>query len=102
MSIENPFNLPPHLVGMTQAKWDAMTPREREAARDVSHLHPKLRGLEGRKVRVSPARQFGASTFRVGMSTGWRPCHLAMRGNARGSSDTIRHNEEFTSVQIID
>jgi len=24
MSIENPFNLPPHLVGMTQAKRDAM------------------------------------------------------------------------------
>jgi len=101
MSIENPFNLPPHLVGMTQAKWDAMTPREREAARDVSHLHPKLRGLEGRKVRVTPKRASGASTFTVGKTTGWRPAHLAMRGSARGSSDVIRHTEEFLTVTVL-
>lgn len=100
--MQNPFNLPPHLVGMTQAKWNAMTPREREAARDNSHLHPKLTGLEGRKVRVTPKREYGASTFIVGETTGWRPAHLAMRGSARGSSDVIRHTEEFLTVTVLD
>jgi len=100
--MENPFNLPPHLVGMTQAKWDAMTPREREAARDNSHLHPKLTGLEGRKVQVTPKRQFGASTFTLGKTTGWRPAHLAMRGSARGSSDVIQRTEEFLTVTVLD
>lgn len=87
---------------MTQAKWDAMSAAERDAIRDTSGLHPKLRGLEGRKVRVSPSRVFGASTFRVGISTGWRPCHLAMRANARGSSDTISPSETFHAVEVLD
>lgn len=102
MSTDNPHNLPPQLIGMTQAKWDAMTRAERDAARDTSRLHPKLTGLEGRKVRVHPRRPFGRSTFRVGVTTGWRPVHLAMRAGSRGSSDLIGCAERFDSVVVLD
>lgn len=90
------------LAGMTQARWDSMTNAERDALRDTSELNPQLIGLEGRKVRVTPKQMLRQSTFRVGHSTGWRPVHLAMRGNARGSSDIIGKNERFDSVTIID
>jgi hypothetical protein len=84
---------------MTWDQWSKMTRAEREAAMDRSALHPALIGLEGRKVRVSH-REYGLKTFRVGRSTGWRPVHLAMRGNARGSSDVIDATEIFT-VQVL-
>jgi hypothetical protein len=103
-NLNNPWGLPEHLVGMTQRKWDRLSAMERTRLRDRSRLHPKLvglEGLEGQKVRVTPKRQFGASTFRVGTTTGWRPAHLAMRGNARGSSDLIRHDEDFLTVEIV-
>lgn len=99
--MDNPHNLPPHLVGMTAATWDAMAPAERDAARDRSKLHPQLIGLEGKRVRVTPKREFGPSTFRVGISTGWRPCHLAMRGNAHGSSDVLSEREKFDRVEVL-
>lgn len=89
------------LAGMTQARWDSMTNAERDALRDTSELNPQLIGLEGRKVRVTPKQMFRQSTFRVGCSTGWRPVHLAMRGNARGSSDIIGKNERFASVTVV-
>lgn len=90
------------LEGMTQAKWDSLTHVQRLALRDSSDMHPKLIGLEGHKVRVAPKREYGASTFRVGITTGWRPAHLAMRGNARGSSDLIGRDEAFTIVRVLD
>ena len=86
---------------MTQAKWDSLSSAERAAMRDNSALHQKLIGLEGKTIRVTPKREFGLSKFRVGITTGWRPCHLAMRGNAHGSSDTINANEIFSRVEII-
>lgn len=95
MTVSNPFGLPERLVGMTQAKWDSLTPAERERLRDTSKLHPALVGLEGKRVRVTPKRRYGRSTFRVGITTGWRPVHLAMRAGSLGSSDTIRHDEDF-------
>lgn len=90
--------LPKHLEGMTQAKWDALTASQREKMRDNSELHPLLSTYIGQKVKVLPKREFGASTFRVGITTGWRPVLLAMRGNAHGSSDTINATEVFTSI----
>ena len=98
----NSFDLPEHLADMTQAKWDALTPAQRDKLCDTSKLHAKLKGLEGRKVKVWPKRQSGASTFRVGVSAGWRPCSLAMRAGARGSSDVVSANEIFEHVVVID
>jgi hypothetical protein len=99
--MENPHNLPQHLIGMTQAKWDALTPSQRDTMRDTSQLHPKLRNLTGQKVKVTPKRPYGASTFRVGVSTGWRPCMLAVRANAYGSSDVINPDENFETVTVV-
>jgi hypothetical protein len=91
--------LPDHLKDMTQAKWDALTPAQRKAMRDTSDLHPLLSTYVGQRIKVTPKRPHGASTFRVGITTGWRPVLLAMRGNANGSSDTIRADEVFTCIQ---
>jgi hypothetical protein len=90
--------LPAHLEGMTQAKWDAMTKAQRDKLRDTSELHPLLSTYIGQRVKVSPKRERGASTFRVGITTGWRPVLLAMRGNSRESSDIIRADEVFSCI----
>lgn len=86
---------------MTQAKWDSLTPAQRDAARDTSGLCPQLIGLEGKRVRVYPKREYGRSVFRVGRSTGWRPCHLAMAPNARGSSDVLSERDSFERVEVL-
>lgn len=75
------------LEGMTQAKWDAMTPAQREQVRDNSDLSPQLRGLEGWRVEVVEADEPKPRRFIVGKSTGWRPCHLEIaRRNSMGGS----------------
>jgi len=94
-------DLPEHLRDMTQAKWDALSPAQREKMVDRSELHPLLSTYIGRKVRVQPKRKFGASTFRVGKSTGWRPVLLAVRANASASSDVIGADEVFTLIQPV-
>ena len=90
-----------NLETMTQAKWDALTPAQRNKAKDRSDLHPLLSTYIGRKVRVHPKREYGVSTFRVGVTTGWRPVLLAMRSNARGSSDIIDAGEVFTRIDTL-
>lgn len=81
--------------------WVKMNERERDAVRDTSALHPTLIPYEGKRVRVTPKRKFGANTFRVGRTTGWQPVHLAMRGNAHGSSDTINRDERIDRVTLL-
>jgi len=90
--------LPPHLADMTQAKWEKLTRAQQHALRDTSELHPALVPYVGQKVRVSPKREHGLSTFRVGVSTGWRPCMMAMRAGSYGSSDVISPSEVFEHV----
>ena len=87
---------------MTWEQWSAMSPCERDAARDNSGLCPQLVGLEGRRVRVTPKRPYGPNTFIVGRTTGWRPCHLAIRArNAHGSSDTLGPKDIFQTVKVL-
>ena len=93
--------LPERLQGMTQQHWDSLSLRERGAIIDLSDLNTSLLPYLGQKVRVTPKREFGASTFRVGKTTGWRPAMLAIRGNARGSSDLIGSDEGFTSIERV-
>ncbi len=93
--------LPPHLVGMTRARWDAMTQAERDTAVDRSDLNLQLLPYLGQKVRVTPPRKFGRSTFRVGRTTGWRPVLLAVRAGARGSSNTIGVDEKFDTIALV-
>ena len=77
-------------------------PMTQPMPRDMSKLHPKLIGLEGKRVRVTPKRKYGLSTFRVGRTTGWQPVHLAMRSNAIGSSDIINASEVFETVECLE
>jgi hypothetical protein len=89
------------LSTMTHEAWKLLSSHEREVMRDNTRLNPKLIGLEGKRVRVTPKRTDGYSTFRVGKTTGWRPVHLAMRSNAYGSSDIVSHTEHFESVTVL-
>lgn len=88
------------LEGMTQAKWDSLSPAQRDELRDTSDLHPMLIAYEGKKVTVKPKRAYGLSTFRVGRSTGWKPIHLALKERESGSCDIIGANEHFDSVTV--
>lgn len=65
------------LSGMTQGKWDALSPAEREHVQDLSGLTPQLIGLEGWRVEVT-AQSGKRRRFIVARSTGWRPCHIEM------------------------
>lgn len=66
------------LSGMTQARWDSISPAERDKARDLNGLNPQLKGYEGRRVEVTYS-DGTSERFWVGRSTGWRPCHLAVK-----------------------
>jgi hypothetical protein len=81
--------LPAHLLGMTQALWDRLTPAEREAQRDNSHMTSQLIGLEGCRVEVLDASG-ERRRFIVGRSTGWRPCHLEIKSERACSGDPAR------------
>lgn len=73
------------LDGMTPAKWDSLTPAERDALRDNGNLSPQLVGLEGWRVEVTTVGDGTKWRFIVGKSTGWRPCHLEIsRRSAHG------------------
>lgn len=79
------------LTGMTQAKWDAMSPAERNTARSDAGLSPQLTGLEGWRVEVVTDYD-ETRRFIVGKSTGWIPCHLEIsRRNALGGGSAEKH-----------
>lgn len=81
--------LPARLHGMTQSRWEALRPAERDAMRDLSHMTPQLDGLEGWRVEVIDA--YGAKRrFIVGRSTGWRPCHLELATSRSAAGDPAR------------
>lgn len=84
--------------GMTQAKWDAMTPAERDKARDLSGLTPQLVGLEGCRVEVTDD-DGTVRRFKVGRSTGWVPCHLEVY-NARSLGGGAAR-KSYRSVRVI-
>lgn len=105
---------------MTQQIWDALDRAQRDAVRDESDLHPKLKGLEGWRVAVTYHADIEASvaradalggrhgrmiypkTFIVGRSTGWKPIHLAMRSGARGSSRVIGADYKIVAVRKLE
>ena len=63
---------------MTQGRWDRMTPEQKNVVRDLGLLVPELIGLEG--WRIEARYPDGATErFYVGRSTGWMPCHIAVK-----------------------
>lgn len=75
------MQLPERLQGMTQARWSALSPAQRDSMRSFQNLTTQLIGLEGDRVEVVSVT---GETYRfwVGRSTGWAPCHLEIH-NAR-------------------
>ncbi len=66
------------LQGMTQDRWNELSPVEKDKIRDLSGLTRELLGFEGWRVEV--IRPDGEKDrFIVGRSTGWRPCHTFLR-----------------------
>jgi len=86
------------LDGMTQAKWDALLPRERDALRSDAGLTKQLVGLEGWRVEV--VTTYGETRrFIVGRSTGWIPCHIELKlVTSRGGVGAER---EYKSVRKL-
>lgn len=86
------------LTGMTQAKWDSMSPAQRDAMRDNGLLNPQLKGLEGH--RVEAVRNSGETTrFIVGKSTGWTPVHLEIK--RQNSSGGFQADSSYKSVRSL-
>jgi hypothetical protein len=91
--------------GMTAAHWNTLSRAEREAARDMSDVNVQLWPYHERTVRVEPPLEgLGERpmrTFRVGLTTGWKPVLLAMRKGAVGSSNIIHADSRFTHIQEV-
>lgn len=72
---------------MTSAIWRNVSSDQRERVRDESQLCAELRGLEGYRVE---ATHYGERIrFQVGMSTGWKPCHLRLHNVRSIGGDAI-------------
>lgn len=70
----------------------------RTGTRDPSGLSPQLTGLEGKRVEV--VSLYGERRrFKVGKSTGWRPCHLEL-ANARSTGGGAAE-VAYKSVRLI-
>jgi hypothetical protein len=86
------------LEGMTQARWDALSPDERDALRSDAGLTPQLVGLEGWRVEV--VTTYGETRrFYVGRSTGWKPIHIEV--SRRDSFGGPGAEREYASVKRL-
>ena len=86
------------LQGMTQAKWDSLSPAQRTALRSDANLTKQLVGLEGWRVEV--VTTYGEKRrFIVGRSTGWIPCHIEIK--TRVSHGGGGADREYVSVTKI-
>lgn len=86
------------LKGMTQARWNALAPAQRDAIRSDAGLTKQLIGLEGWRVEV--VTSYGETRrFIVGRSSGWVPCHIELR--MRTSHGGIAAEREYQSVRKL-
>lgn len=89
------------LDGMTQQKWNALTPAQKEAIRDNSSLSPQLDGLEGWRVMVI-CDNGETRRFIVGKSTGRRPCHLEIKtARSHGGQPADRHYAVVRRIERV-
>lgn len=81
-------------------EWHALPVEEQQRLRSTAGLHPKLRGLEGKVIDVF-LEGGKKKRFKLGISTGWRPTHLWLRGwNAHGGH-SIPPQEPIVSVAVV-
>lgn len=67
-----------NLNGMTQERWNLLTPHKKDKLRDNSDLIPALVGWEGWCVEVVD-HEGETRRFIIGRSTGWKPIHLEIK-----------------------
>ena len=84
---------------MTQAKWDSLTPAERNALRSDVGLTKDLIGLEGWRVEVVDYMTQEKRRFIVGRSSGWQPCHIEMK--LRTSRGGISADSKYAWVRKL-
>jgi hypothetical protein len=87
------------LSNMTQTKWDALTPSQRDALRSDGGLTKQLIGLEGWRVEVVSMMTGEKYRFIVGRSSGWVPCHIELRN--RTSRGGVPASTSYASVTKI-
>ena len=68
--------------------------------RFTCELHPKLIGLEGKRVEVTYA-DGRTARFKVGRSTGWIPIHLRIHNARSLGGMAVDVSEVFNSVRVI-
>lgn len=83
---------------MTWDRWQRLPRDARMAARDNSKLCAELIGLEG--CRVECIRYGERVRFNVGMSTGWRPSHIALH-NSRSSGGGLISAGSVSELRVI-
>lgn len=89
------------LHGMTWNRWQTLRPAERDAIRDTSGLNPELIPYEGKRIEARD-RYGDVTRFWVGRSTGWRPCHLAIkRSDAHGGDPADVHTDTHTARNAL-
>ncbi len=87
------------LDAMTWDRWQLLGELQREKLRDLSGLHPALLPYKG--ARVECERYGERVRFWVGMSTGWKPCLLAVHNTRSSGGDAIRANENLGEIRVI-
>jgi hypothetical protein len=86
------------LDGMTQKRWSALTPAQRETLRAPAYpaqLAPYLGD------RVEVVTHYGETRrFWVGRSTGWRPCYLEVK-TSRSTGGMSADGAGYKSIRVI-
>ena len=92
------------LSSMTQERWNKLSREERHAYRDRREMHIALDCHEGQRCVLRTPREniHGRKqwSFIVGITTGWRPAHMAMRRGSIGSSDLIKSTERLDILRF--
>lgn len=77
----------------------ALETAKQSGRRLVCDLHPRLIGLEGRRIECT---LYGEKVrFKVGKSTGFIPCHLALHNARSTGGEAISAGENLGSIKII-
>jgi hypothetical protein len=78
--------------------WRSLGYGQRERVRDMSGLEPRLKGYEG--FRVECLHNGERVRFNVGLSTGWKPCHLRVHNARCMGGDPIKPGS-VSEVRVI-
>lgn len=83
---------------MDYATWQSLTLQQRIEQSDLSGLSPQLINWKGWRVEV--VTMYGETRrFIVGISTGWKPCHLEIK--TRRSMGGWHADKEYQSVKPL-